>query len=154
MDITSNNYKKKVWGVAVLAVTTILIVIFFSRAAIQHELINLKLVPQKETFTELYFNNVDSLPIAASNGGKGTFSFTIHNEEGVQTVYPYLVFFLAPNGRRTIFARGTAMIDSKAYQTITAPYTFSTATQKGMVVVLLTNLNQQIDFLIPNTNGN
>ena len=151
MDQTS-NHKKTPWIIAAISVTILVVVIFLFRTAIYQEFNNLKLVPEPETFTELYFNNPNNLPKVAVKGEKEIFSFTIHNLEGVKTLYPYSVYFLSQNGVRTIFAKGNVVINNGDSDSITVPYVFASSDEKGMVVVMLTSLNQQIDFLIPDTN--
>jgi hypothetical protein len=111
-----------------------------------------KLLPQPEQFTELYFNNYLSLPKTSVAGKPFTFSFTIHNIENATTVYPYAVYFKYPDGARTTLRTGSVTLANDATTTIPITYTFQTSDLHGEVVVALTELNQTIDFILPNTN--
>jgi hypothetical protein len=111
------------------------------------------LLPKSETFTELYFDDAESLPTKTLKDLTVTFSFTIHNLEGQPMDYPYIVYFLKPNGDRITLASGTTELTQDEARSISVEHTFLASDRKGKVVVELVNLNQSIDFIVPNTNG-
>lgn len=122
------------------------------RATVYAELSELKLIPMPERFTELYFNNHLSLPKQTVAGQSASFSFTIHNVEGITTTYPYRVYFEYPRGHQVDFASSTVTLADGATTTVAVSHIFLASNETGKVVVDLTALNQQIDFLVPATN--
>jgi hypothetical protein len=151
--MAEKNYQKnKGYIITVGAVIILSILIFTFRTAIYQEFNNLKLVPEKETFTELYFDDPNNLPRVAVRGERESFSFTIHNVEGIQITYPYIVYFLSQAGRQTTFVKGSITINSDDSEIVNVHYTLPVTNEKGMVIVSLTSLNQKIDFLLPDTN--
>lgn len=68
----------------------------------------LKVMPSEEPLTELYFNDVETLP--QSPARPLTFSFTIHNLEGKDMIYPYAVLAQFPDGRLVELDRNTIPI--------------------------------------------
>ncbi len=122
------------------------------RDVIYGELNALKLIPIPERFTELYFENSSSLPRKTVAGQPISFSFTIHNVEGTTTTYPYSVYFKYPNGAQISFANSNVILAADASTSIKVTYIFPTSNLAGIVVVNLTQLNQQIDFLLSGTN--
>lgn len=136
---------------AILAIGVILVGYFLyqEQPAIYAALDSLKLVPQPERFTELYFKNPSSLPRAAVAQQPISFAFTIHNAEGATTVYSYEVHFDYQGGGRTDLATGTVLLVNDASATIPVYYTFQTSNPQGrMVVDLPSENNQSIDFLL------
>jgi hypothetical protein len=125
-------------------------------AAIYNELNALKLIPEPEQFTELYFQNSSNLPRETIANEPISFAFTIHNVESTSTVYPYVVYFQASDGTNTtpvVFTTGLVTLADNASTTITVTHTFASASTTGEVVVDLPSLNDQsIDFLLPDTN--
>lgn len=140
-------------GFVLLAVLVTAIFLYIARAQVYAEMNNFKLLPQEETFTELYFDNYISLPKVAVANQPFSFSFTIHNVEGATTTYPYAVYFEYPDGTQTPFQTGNVTLSDNASTTITVTHTFIASNVKGEVVVSLTNLKQSIDFILPNTNS-
>ena len=121
-------------------------------SAIYAGLNSLKLIPQPETFTELYFENASYLPRATVAGKPISFAFTIHNVEATTTVYPYEVYFEGLNGIKEVLQSGTVSLADNTTTTINVSYIFLASDLQGEVAVNLTSLNQSIDFLLPNTN--
>lgn len=154
MEITKNK------KLSPFLLVVILFAVFFSvtfllyqeRGAIYAGLNNLKLIPQPERFTELYFENPTLLPKQTVAGQPVSFSFTVHNLESVTTTYPYKVYFEYPLGQQVVFANNSVSLANNAFSTITVSHTFLTSNQKGKVVVELISRNQLIDFLLPNNN--
>jgi len=148
----------------ILALFAGLFLLYQNRAGMYAELVKWKLVPESQTFTELYFDNSLALPKTAVPGQPISFSFSIHNVEGVTTSYPYAVYFLYPDGTQFSFTSGSVTLADNASTSITVSHTFAAATAgagasstasssiQGSVVVSLTQLNQSIDFLLPDTN--
>ncbi len=149
----TRNNRGRIFLVATLVVLlAIAIFIYAERGKVYAEMNNLKLVPQNEAFTELYFNDYAALPKNTVAGQPVAFSFTIHNVEGVTTTYPYNVYFAYPNGAKDVFASTSITLASDASSSITIYHTFATSNLEGQVVVDLSNLNQTIDFILPDTN--
>ncbi len=128
------------------------LVLFTHSDMVMAQLNEWKLIPQPEHFTELYFDNASALPTLTSKGVEASFSFTIHNVEGATTAYPYRVYFEYPSGYRVAFTAGTVLLADNASTTITVSHTFRSTDEVGKVVVMLTSLNQSIDFLVPDSN--
>jgi hypothetical protein len=123
---------------------------YFYRTGISEALSSVKLVPEPEPYTELYFDNADSLPTSTTAGQPMAFSFTIHNVEGTSTVYPYEVYFQYPNGAPFVIARDSVTLADGASTTIDVLHTFKPLSTQGKIVVDLTSLKQQIDFIVNN----
>jgi hypothetical protein len=66
--------------------------------------------------------------------------------------YPYQVYFENPSGQKVVFKQGSVTLKNNAMESISVTYRFSSLTLTGKVIVVLQNLNQQIDFLLPNYN--
>ena len=142
--------KRAIWPIIVALLVVGGALLYGYRGALYGEMNRFKLLPIPERFTELYFQNSALLPKQVVNGQSISFSFTIHNAEGVTTVYPYAVYFETTDGQRATFAGNTITIDDGASKTIVISHTFATSNIKGKVIVSLTQLNQEIDFLLPN----
>jgi len=140
------------FSIIVLIAALAALILYMNRGSIHGELNNLKLIPQPEHFTELYFNDHLSLPKNTVAKQPISFSFIIHNVEGVTTTYPYSVYFEYPNGSHNLFTSSSVTLADNASTSITINHTFRTSNLTGMVVVNLTPLNQHIDFIVPNTN--
>lgn len=106
-----------------------------------------KLLPEPETFTELYFNNSANLPSTVKIGTPLKFSFVIHNEEYQTMNYPYQVYIASPSGEQLIDLRSITL-NQNEYKTISEAFSIPTPMKRDEVIVKLTNLNQQIDFWI------
>jgi hypothetical protein len=139
----------------------LIIVVFFAGGVFLYQgntalaekiLTNLKITPEPETFTELYFEDFNSLPKQSLAGHALNFTFTIHNLEGVSKYYTYVVYFEYSTGEKTILKQGSIIVDNNDYRSVNVNYVFKASNLKGKVVVNLANLNQQIDFILPNNN--
>lgn len=146
--------RKTVIVILVLAIVLVgAFLLYHQKSAVYAGLNSLKLIPQPEQFTELYFENSSALPRATVAKQPISFSFGIHNVEGTSTVYPYEVYFEYPDGSKVNLAAGTVTLPSDASTTISVSHTFSSSNLTGEVVVNLPSLdNQQIDFLVPDNN--
>ena len=141
----------------ILALLLVLIcvasVVYLFRGAVYNGLDALKLIPTPERFTELYFTDPGAIPSSVTSGKPISFTFTIANQEGVTTTYPYSSYFMDTNGHQTLLASGTVTIANEASTTISVSHTFIASAIAGKVVVALPSINdQQIDFLLPYTN--
>jgi hypothetical protein len=136
----------------VLVLIGLVFLIYQSRGLISDKLKALDLIPTPERFTELYFNNASALPTQIAKDQPIAFSFVIHNEEGAATIYPYEVYFETADGNKTMFTENTASLADNASTTIDVSYLFKQTDETGTVVVDLTSLDQQIDFLLPRIN--
>ncbi len=110
--------------------------------------ITLATTVQPERFTELYFENHLSLPSAVTIGTSYSFTFTIHNLEYRDTLYPYDVYILNPNGSKTLIDKNAVMMKNNQYFTHTEKFILTQDISRQEVVVNLTSKNQQIDFWI------
>ncbi len=104
---------------------------------------------KSQAFTELYFESYSSLPTRISKDGSLVFRFTIRNMEGESTAYPYIVYFVDQDGRKFALSSGSVTLPDSGEKIIEVKHTFLDSGQAGRIVVELTNLMQQIDFLIP-----
>lgn len=107
-----------------------------------------KLIPQKESFTELYFENHLNLPKYIITGRKMDFSFTIHNLEGQAMNYPYAVYFVSDEGRITTINSSVATSSDGEYKTIPVEYTLNTLAPSGAIYVELSRKKQDIHFMV------
>jgi hypothetical protein len=102
---------------------------------------------QPETFTELYFENYLHLPSNVTPKHPYSFQFTLHNLEGKDMEYPYVVY-LEVGQNKQIFDKGTIVVKENDYKTIQERFAAAGILSKSEIVVELTNKNQQIDFWI------
>jgi len=103
-------------------------------------------IPQQETFTELYFENHLHLPTRFSNSQSQPFSFTIHNLEGKDMIYPYEFSLRSPNKKKEVLDTRVVVIKNNEKKTITEIVPSIYEQDRSEVVVTLLNKNQQIDF--------
>lgn len=150
---------RKIWVTTAISLSIIFLCgfIYTMRDAVQEnihrKLSDWKLIPIPETYTELYFEDHTSLPKKTTAGEVTTFSFTIHNMEGVTTTYPYEVYFEYPlSGEKVLFAKDSVTLQKGEYETISVSHTWLSSRLQGKVVVKLLELDQHIVFLLPNSN--
>jgi hypothetical protein len=147
------NGNKRIFRWIILVITLgIIIVVIVSRSAIYKQLNSWYLLPRSETFTELYLDNYNSFPKQTVAGEKTTLTFTIHNLEASDMNYPYIVYFINTQGDKTIYSQSSVKLAVGEYKKITVPVFFNKTNETGSVVVLLTQLNQQVDILLPDNN--
>jgi hypothetical protein len=151
--VTQKN-KKAAWIIIIilLIICGIKYIAYMEQTAIYNGLYALKLIPRPERFTELYFEQASSLPAETVQGVASTFSFTIHNEEGATTTYPYRVYFQYPSGHQVTLAADTVVLADNASQTIMVSHAFLASNEQGSVIVVLPTIDQTIDFLVPDNN--
>src|SRR5579862_8331355 len=76
-----------------------------------------KLLPQPETFTELYFNNSTNLPSYVKQNQQIKFAFTVHNLEYKTYTYPYEIY-LEQNNEKTEIKKSNFTLNQNQYKTI------------------------------------
>jgi hypothetical protein len=123
------------------------LVAYSQRSRLNELLHDWKLIPEKETFTELYFDNHLSLPKTFIAGHPEIFSFVIHNLEGRAMDYPYLVFIKTDKGRKKIEDYSVHINDGES-RTVYISFMPEETVNSGSVVVSLEGLKQDIHFLI------
>ncbi|HUC01826.1 MAG TPA: hypothetical protein VMA75_02895 [Candidatus Paceibacterota bacterium] len=128
----------------------ILASIYYKADPVYGLLQRMNLIPMPERFTELYFQNADALSSSVAKGQTLSFAFTIHNERGATTTYPYIAYFQKSDGTKIVLQNGELPLASDASTTITVSYPFTEAAGTGTVVVDLPSFDQQIDFLLAN----
>jgi hypothetical protein len=112
------------------------------------ELYRLKLIPQGETFTELYFeDHADISHVSPQAGQAIPFSFVINNLEGVDKSYNYIVYFQNEE-KKFLMDKGTVNLDDGQGLSIKQNYIFQGNYSKGRVVVKIINSGQEIHFLV------
>lgn len=112
--------------------------------SINASLHELKVIPADEPLTELYFNDVETLPQSAAQ--TLIFSFTIHNMEGKDMIYPYVVLAQFPDGRLVELDRNAIPIAEG--DAVSIPETLRLkATGKVRIIVELPEA-QRVSFLL------
>jgi hypothetical protein len=122
--------------------------IYCNVGAVSNELNALKLIPQPERFTELYFDQYELLPTASGDDQPITFSFVIHNLEGEQAAYNYTVSFEPENGPSELLRSEIATLDDQASRRIMISQLMDPQQVPGKVVVALAGKTQLISFLL------
>jgi hypothetical protein len=120
----------------------------FEQSVAYAELAALRLIPQTERFTELYFNDPQSLPKTVPIGYTGHFAFTIHNMEDTSKTYVYLVYTILSNGTKFVIDRKSISLADKESKTLVESYRFVTARNTFAVYVELPENGQNIHFVL------
>ena len=139
----------KIINLSLLALFIILGISFavIDKQQIINQMNNWNLLPQPETFTELYFDDHLKLPSNVKVNTPQKFSFVIHNEEYKTMTYPYIVYTASASGQ-TLIDLKSVTLQQNQYKTINEKFIEPNAVKREEVVVKLQNLNQQIDFRI------
>ena len=136
-----------------LIITILLILaasfLFIYKTAIYNQLDKWYLIPRPERFTELYFAEHGLLPQQALSGDVLEFSFAIHNLEGLETVYPYEVYFQERNSTSSVIIK-EAVVNIRDNDTFINQISYQLDKEVGTstVVVELTDKKQSIHFLL------
>lgn len=109
-----------------------------------------KLLPQPETFTELYFEDHLDLPKHLASGEQASFAFTVHNLEYEDVTYEYAVTATA-SGSATLMDTGSFMLKQDEYKTIPESFALKKSSARTQVTVTLKNKQQSIHFWIEPT---
>jgi hypothetical protein len=140
--------QKKRNRIIIAAVMFLFLVLAFVRYQneLSIELYKLKLVPQGETFTELYFEDYAGISREAPQSGKAVpFSFVINNLEGVDKSYNYIVYF-QNDEKKFLMDKGTVDLDDGQGFSVKENYVFQGNYPEGRVVVKIINSGQEIHF--------
>lgn len=139
---------KIIVGTLSLATIVLLVVnvVKYSRN-IEDFLRSYKLLPEPETFTELYFTDHLHLPSTIYPNQKQVFKVTIHNLENKDMKYPYEVY-IDTKGSKQLLDQNSIFLKNNAYKTITENFILINPATRSAVVVNLINKNQSIDFWI------
>lgn len=134
------------------AIGVLIVCIFSFKNQIIAKMNALKLLPQPEKFTELYFEDHLTLPTTITTKPQ-SFSFTIHNVEYQTMIYPYDVYAQIDDTKQEIDQK-TVTIPANEYKTISESFTIATsAATKAEIVISLPKKQQQIDFFIQAKGG-
>jgi len=97
---------------------------------------------QPEYLTELYFNDHLKLPKTYQAGTTETFNFTIHNQEGHDFTYTYLITI---NGKRYLQPRQIA-VPNGASRTVRKTIAINDTSNRAEVQVSLLGTGQTIHY--------
>lgn len=111
------------------------------------ELYALNIIPKPETFTELYFEDHENLPIEVLPQQSYVFSFTIHNVEYRNMTYPYQTYLLT-NNKKTLLQEGNVSLGQNQRKTIQVQISSESAFPKSQIIVDLPKKKQSIDFWV------
>lgn len=128
------------------------VIIYEYGSTIYIKLNELKLLPEEEHFTELYFENPSALFFRAPEGENINYSFTIHNLEGADKEYYYIVYYMPDARRVKILDRNTLFVKNNEKRTINETYAFLDKNDKGggNIYIELPQLDQKIHFNLIN----
>jgi hypothetical protein len=141
-----SSFKKTV--ILMLIFVAVAVVTYQSRQSIYAEMDKLKLIPRPERFTELYFDDHTNLPTRISKNEDVSFTFVIHNLEGKEMEYPYVVYFQSKDGNVVKIAEGFETLADGEYKAIEKTYVSNSDQNEGGVFVRLKELDQSIHFLL------
>ena len=136
--------RRILWGILFLALFVIAGFLYAEKAQIYAVMVGLKLVPIEEPLTELYFNDTDTLPQSAAR--PIAFSFTIHNLEGKDMTYPYVVSAKFADKRAFVIDQNTIPIANGDSAKI--PESFRPTLGAQMIIVELPDQKEHISFLV------
>lgn len=111
------------------------------------ELYALNIIPKPESFTELYFENHESLPFTILPQQQYAISFTIHNLEHKNMNYIYEAY-ITTGSNKTILQQGSVFLKNDERKTLSIPFTINASISKSEIVVNISNLQQSIDFWV------
>jgi len=107
--------------------------------------------PQNQTYTELSFNNVSSLPTAIPSNKEIEFSFTIHNVEGKSVNYPYVIINQI-DGINDVLKKGSVYLTDNGSISV-SEFISLTNLNKQKVFVSLPNQKESIYFILNGSNS-
>lgn len=136
------------WTLSIILSITVAIVYSLLNPTVK-KAITMATTVMPETFTELYFENHINLPTKTIANIPYSFSFTVHNLEHKDMVYPYEVYISSGSARQTI-STGIFTLAQNAYKNVVITYTLPQEVLHEEVVVNLRNKNQQINFFVNN----
>jgi len=140
--------KRGLLTAAVLVVGGIALAYLAGTSFARAQLTALKLIPEPERYTELYFNHTASLPTA---GTSVTFSFSIHNVTGQTKVYPYEIMLIGPTGNDEVLESGATSTTAGQIADIPVTVHVPLGTANSQIAVELPQQAQSIDFWLGKT---
>lgn len=133
---------------AVLA-TILFLLVFIDKNAVIAFLNKHNLLPQPERFTELYFEDHETLPKQIIATEEADFKFTVHNLEYEPFTYDYKVEAISTQESK-LLDQGSFTLEHDTYKTLAN--TISTSTEEAnirtKINVSLENKNQSIHFWV------
>ncbi len=148
MNLTA-PYKGLSFISSFIAFIAIIAILYPFRGPVLGQMTSWNLLTRPEPFTELYLNNSLELPrTPIKKRSSVTFSFSVHNVEGQNMSYPYVAYLVSSQGTTTI-ERGTVDLQNGGSVVVPVSYTFGKAYPSVLFVVELTQLDQEIHFLLP-----
>lgn len=109
----------------------------------------LRLLPEHDRFTELYFEDYDRLEHTAAPGQPVSLSFTVRNLEGRSRNYRYDVRLLGAR-ELTLLERNTLEVPADGERTLPKSYLLPAECPGCAVSVVLIDENQEIRFHLDN----
>ena len=116
------------------------------RGTLVRELHALKLIPEEQHFTELYFIDSSTIATHYRKNDRLRFSFGIHNVQGVAMTYPYRII-LSHNGVDTTIKTSTTTLWDSEVQSIQESFVVPFDVRTGRLTVELPEQRQHIDTL-------
>lgn len=124
--------------------------LFVFQASLYRTLDTWKLIPHKESLTELYIHKYDSLPLEVTAHESIPYSFAIHNLEGKDMKYRYAIYAsLQGSSNKKLIASGTSEVHDGETKIHTSSYVFGTTTKQVAITIELPDQNQMIHFTLP-----
>lgn len=154
MKLPNNNklkhlnklFTRILFSIAVIEVITAVIIVIFTNQHITTAFAKaVKYEPQG--YTELYFENHNTLPQIITLNQPENFQFTIHNAEHKQVSYIYDVY-LNLDSQKILLVKSGFTLKHNEKKTSTISYTITSPAQKGQIVVNLPNKRQSVHFWI------
>ncbi|NTW47947.1 MAG: hypothetical protein HGA48_03340 [Candidatus Yonathbacteria bacterium] len=101
----------------------ILCLSFFFRHNLYTLADSLLLIPQEETFTALYFEEMPQIQRVSPSQKNISFSFTVENHENTTTTYPYSITATSGDTLYGILTQGELTIEQGQKKTLVQEYT-------------------------------
>lgn len=138
--------QKKIFKLAIFFLIIHLLRIY--QPAIYDQIDRWKLIPRNEYFTEIYLNNhmeIFQERDAIKAKEPFLFSFTIHNLEGRDKEYFYIVYAKDAFGEKVI-SRNAVFVKNNEYKVIKESYLFKKNQPKETIFMKLIEQEQEIHF--------
>ena len=136
-------------ALAILAVFVVVVPLFVleTHGGIGSAAEQLRLVPQNERFTEVYFSDAALLPKVVARRQPIAFSFVISNQEGTTTVYPFEIYVLK-DGVKVSLQKSWLEVASGAASTTNIRFTPHGNFHEMTVYVNLPSVQEQLHFSV------
>jgi hypothetical protein len=121
---------------------------FFVSAPDTRLLNHWKLLPQPESFTELYFTDHQHLPTNFQDGESQVVKFTVHNVENKTMVYHYAIMSGEGLEGGHQLASGSFTLKNGELKKLDQPVTLVESSNRVAVQVVLTDQNQSIHYWV------